>query len=220
MSDREALLRAVVEYRDRQLAGLLFVAPDGDDEPTLWFPLDDDRPTALFRRCDVGEAGWAVVHGLLVMARRSPTGSRTLDDARGWLRERVDDGATCPCCGQFAKVYRRKINGTMARALITLYRHAGRTYAHAPSLPGDTHEMSQLSWWGLVEDEGTLRDDGGRAGWWRVTDAGEAFVRDLSTVPKYARIYDHRCLNLVGDPVGIRDALGKRFRYDELMAGV
>ena len=34
----------------------------------------------------------------------------TLDEAKAWLRDQVDDGAHCPCCGQFAKVYKRRIH--------------------------------------------------------------------------------------------------------------
>lgn len=146
----------------------------------------------------------------------------TLGEARAILRELVDDGHPCPCCSQFAKVYRRKIHAGIARGLIAAYRHAGREWFHGPTViqAGDSGEVSRLRYWGLVEEATERRDDGGRAGWWRVTDRGEAWVRGRATVPKYARIYDGRCLGLTGDPVTIRDALGSRFDYDELMAGV
>lgn len=147
-------------------------------------------------------------------------GSATLEEAREWLRQRVGDGgAKCPCCTQFAKVYKRKVNSTMARTLITMYRHGARvTFAHGPSLPGDTHEVSQLVWWGLVEEERALREDGGRAGWWRLTPKGYAFLVGAITVPKYALIYDSRCLGLDGEQTSITEALGSRFNYSELMS--
>jgi hypothetical protein len=149
-----------------------------------------------------------------------------LGEAREVLRALVDEGHSCPCCTQMAKVYRRKINSTMARAMIALYRAS--VYAadgewpvlHGPSLPGDTHEISQLSWWGLVEEERIRRPDGGRAGYWRVTPKGWKWVRQHITIPKYARIYDSRVLSLVGDPVNVQDCLGSRFSYVELMAGL
>lgn len=145
----------------------------------------------------------------------------TLGEARALLRTLVDDGARCPCCTQFAKVYRRKINSTNARSLITLWRAGGAdTFLHAPSLPGDTHEISQMEWWGLIEEEKVLRPDGGRAGWWKITPTGVAFVSDNLRLPKYALVYDGRCLGLRGDLTGIRDALGSRFDYRELMDGV
>jgi hypothetical protein len=142
----------------------------------------------------------------------------SLGEARELLRELVGHGCSCPCCTQFAKVYERKINSTMARTLITLFRAASPgTFVHTPSLPGDTHEASQLEWWKLIEEESVRRPDGGRAGWWCVTDLGVQFARREIALPKYARIYDHRCLGLTDEPVNIVDCLGQRFDYAELM---
>lgn len=144
----------------------------------------------------------------------------TIEAGKRWLLARVDHGDHCPLCGQMAKVYKRKINATMARTLITLWNVAERDFAHGPSLPGDTHEISQLVWWGLVEEESRARPDGGQAGWWRITDAGISFVMGTASVPKYARIYDGRRLGHEGDPVDIKDALGTKFSYEDLMRGV
>ena len=80
-----------------------------------------------------------------------------------------------------------------------------------------SNEEPKLRYWGLLEEELELRPDGGRAGWWRVTELGEWFVLKEATVPRYARIYDNRCLSLVGDQVSITDALGTKFNYDDLM---
>lgn len=143
----------------------------------------------------------------------------SLREAIDWLRARLDPGEKCPCCTQFAKVYRRKINATMARTLITMHRHQdGTSFIHVPSLPGDTHEASQLVWWGLIEDEDGRRDDGGRAGWWRLTPLGRHFAKGAIRLPKYAAVYDSRCLRLYGDLVSIHDALGDTFNYRELMS--
>jgi hypothetical protein len=145
----------------------------------------------------------------------------TLGEARAKLREYVNDGHPCPCCKQMAKVYERRINRAMARTLATLYRWGGEDYTHGPSLPGDTHEISQLQWWGLIEEERTeRRDDGGRRGYWRITRKGIAWLAGRTTVPKYARVYDGRVLALVGDPVSHREALGAKFDYDDLMKGL
>lgn len=68
--DRYARLRdQYAPGAQRQLAVTLYVDVDGDNEPTLWFPADGGRPTPLFRRCDVGETGWAIVVALLNLAR-------------------------------------------------------------------------------------------------------------------------------------------------------
>lgn len=146
----------------------------------------------------------------------------TLAEAQDWLRERVDDGEECPCCEQLAKVYRRKIHTTMARDLVTAWTKAGDDWFHLPTLLDGRHQgdFPKFAHWGLIQEHPGDRDDGSsRAGWWRITPLGAAFIRDNARVPKYARIYNGRVLGFTGDPVGIRDALGTRFRYDDLMSG-
>lgn len=142
-----------------------------------------------------------------------------LGDAKQWLRERVEDGAECPCCTQFAKVYRRKINSGMARALISQWCAAGQDLVHTKALwLPFSKEAAQLQWWGLIAQDETPRDDGGQSGWWRITDLGAGFVRRRVEVPKYAHVYDGRLLRLdTSQTVSITDCLGTRFNYEELM---
>jgi hypothetical protein len=159
----------------------------------------------------------------------TPTDHTTLSEARGWLRERVDDGAHCPCCTQFAKVYRRKLNSAMAYALILMYRHGGDEdgWCYVPDLlirrTNRGGDEAKARYWGLIEEPpDAMREDGStRVGTWRLTADGAAFVRGELKVAKYARVYDGRCLGLDdAQLVDITDALGKRFNYRELMAGI
>jgi len=139
----------------------------------------------------------------------------SLGAAKQWLRERVENGEKCPCCGQFAKVYKRKINSGMARALISMYRSQGLGWFHLPSVRTWTsRDEAALAYWGLIEQGGPDTP----VGTWRVTELGELFVREKTRVYKYARIYDGRCLGLQGDLVGIKEALGDKFDYAELMS--
>lgn len=141
-----------------------------------------------------------------------------LGEARAELRLLVDDGHRCPLCTQFAKVYKRKLNSRMARALIAMYRAGGaHTYVHLPTVAGDGCEGGKLRYWGLVSEEAERRDDGGRTGWWTITPTGVRFLHGQATVEKYAHIYDGRCLRLSGPPTTIQQALGTRFNYHELM---
>lgn len=149
----------------------------------------------------------------------TPEGNDSLDSARQWLRARLDDGERCPCCTQFAKVYRRKIYSTMARTLIAMWRRGSTTewldindVRKSLDLKGGG-DGTKMRYWDLIEAHPDLP-------LWRVTSLGEQWVRDTITVPRYARIYDNRCLSLVGDPVTIREALGVRFNYNDLMRGV
>lgn len=144
----------------------------------------------------------------------------TLDQARAWLSEQLrEKGATCPCCGQMAKVYKRKINANMVRSLILGYQAAGMGWFHAPSVARDRGEMSKLRYWELVEEEQALRLDGGRAGFWRLTQLGQLFVLGLVSVAAHALIYDSKLLRLdeSSGKVNIHEALGARFNYQELM---
>lgn len=161
-----------------------------------------------------------------------PAGYRTLDEAREWLRNQIDDGATCPLCAQHAKVYRRTITSPMALALIAIYRHAPiGTWVDVPALAATMRtgskrptggDEAKTRYWGLLEPmPDAKREDGStRTGWWRLTGPGADFVRGDLIVPKHARIYDGRLLALddTAGMIGIRDALGTRFDYDELMA--
>jgi hypothetical protein len=150
-------------------------------------------------------------------------GDVTLEQARDWLRQRTDEGARCPCCTQFAKVYKRAINSGMARALVTMYRVGGEDWLHKPTvlrgLGAAARDEALLRYWGLVEEEVAVRPDGGRTGWWRVTPKGGLFVLNVTTVQKYALVYDSRCLGLDGPQVSIVDALGTKFNLNDLMAG-
>ena len=166
------------------------------------------------------------------MFPNAPDGDMSLKDARDWLRERVDDGAKCPCCTQLAKVYWRPINTGQAQSAIRLYvwqvSHPGQ-FAHLPTVLGRrSAEEAKLRYWGLVEEEIALRPDGGRSGYWRLTEQGAAWVRGQIRLPRYVRIYDGRALGppqsrsksgkLMPD-VMIKDALGDKFDYDALMRG-
>jgi hypothetical protein len=149
----------------------------------------------------------------------------SLREVKQWLLDRVFEGETCPCCGQFAKVYRRKINSTQARALVIIYRECGTEWGHLPTLrmhlaPHHSNEEPKLRYWDLIEEESVVRPDGGRAGWWRVTPEGEQWVRGLSRVAKYALIYNGECIRLDSvQTVSVQESLGDRFDYTELMNG-
>jgi len=138
----------------------------------------------------------------------------TLGEARDVLRELVEEGYRCPCCTQFAKVYRRKVHSSMAVALISFYRKHRLEWAE---WEGRQSDEAKLRYWRLMEAQMAPH---GESGLWRITSLGEAWVFNRMTVKKYARIYDGRCLNLTGEQVTIVDALGTKFNYRDLMDGI
>lgn len=140
------------------------------------------------------------------------TDDMTVAEARATLKAVEDiDGHSCPVCGQYAKVYNRSINSRQARAAIAMWRTNERDWVHVPTIAGDGCEIGKLRYWGLVEGQGR------HTGIWRLTELGERWVRNLVAVPRYAEIYDGECRRLHGPNRGIRDALGNRFSYRELM---
>lgn len=152
------------------------------------------------------------------------TADMTLQEARDWLRARVKKGEYCPCCKQFSKVYPRSINSSMAHDLIGMWKAFGTDWGYLPDLRKENslkgnREESKLRYWNLIEEETQIRrDDGGRAGFWRVTPFGASFMLGRVTVHKYANVYDSRCLATTGPPVTIWDCLGDKFNYNELMS--
>lgn len=143
---------------------------------------------------------------------------RPLSEARAYVAEHMDKGVHCPCCGQYAKVYRRNINHQMAMGLIALAKH-GQGFHHLPTVEptvrgGDT---TKCAYWGLLNEELVIRPDGGRAGYWELTDQGRRFVMGFVTVPKYAMVYNKQVLELTGPPWSIHDALGTPFDLQDLL---
>jgi hypothetical protein len=147
-----------------------------------------------------------------------------LGEVRDWLTQAAQDGgATCPCCTQLTRVYRRPLNSAMTHGLIRAYRKAGREPFHMPTVLNHiAGDHAKLRYWGLIEEEPIRRPDGGRAGWWQITELGEEFVRRIKAVPKYALIFDGRLLRLdtSGGYVTVTQALRGKFDWAELMADV
>lgn len=101
-----------------------------------------------------------------------------------------------------------------------MYLHGPQgQWVHLPTQVGArSREEGKLRYWGLVEEQCEVqRDDGGRAGYWRLTDAGRKWVTGQSTVPKFVAVYNNTVLRSFGDEISVTDALGSRFNYTELM---
>src|SRR5262245_50953846 len=151
-----------------------------------------------------------------------PDRDASLGESRDWLLERVDHGAKCPLCQQFTKVYRRKLTGQTIVVLITMFRKHAQTWCYLPEMGLSRGDEAKARYWGLIEPyPDAMREDGSkRVGVWRLTDKGVAFLQGRMRVPKYAKIYDGRCLGLDHtELVDVRDCLGTKFNYEELMGG-
>lgn len=100
-------------------------------------------------------------------------------------------GASCECCGQTVKVYRRSIYKHMARCLIWLvteYAHNGQQWVNLKEGPvfrgGDN---TKLAYWGLIVPHPTVDEN-----LYKPTQLGVDFVIYQAPVPRYAYVYDGR----------------------------
>lgn len=140
-------------------------------------------------------------------------GATPLRDVRDIVARERWRGIDCPACSQYARVYLRRLNRSMAISLVKMYR-AGSVGGpiHTPTvLRGNRGEEARLSYWGLTAPAAppaNAPDTTPRRGWWEVTRRGALWLLDGITVPAAAVIYNGTCLRLSGPPVGIHDALG------------
>ena len=137
------------------------------------------------------------------------------DNEKQELRTKIYDGARCPCCNQFAKVYKRRLYSAPARALISLYRR-GR-WSHVNDF--ESGQVALLKHWGLVQEKLNVDTKKTNSGIWAITMEGIDFVKCFSTVRSHIVLYDAKFIKFHGPHVDIRHCLGKNFNYGELMNG-
>lgn len=160
----------------------------------------------------------------------------TLEEAQDFLIRHFEEGADCPCCGQFVKLYKRRLYSSMAYALILIdryFRHPdAEMWLHVPSyldavLPPSVAvanrggDWAKLQHWDLIEPKPVVRDDGSsRAGFWRMTRTGRLFVMGLVSVPRHLYFFNQRVVDFLSadeERTSIQQALGDQFDYVELM---
>jgi hypothetical protein len=145
-------------------------------------------------------------------------------DVKESFESKLDAGAKCPCCTKFAKRYPRKLNSSMARALIWMVIEFTGDWIdmpiRSPRWIQRTKQFPTLRWWGLVERRPNTDPDTKHSGFWRPTEAGIDFANNETEVPQTAVTYDGVLLHLEGPMIDVREALGTKFNYADLMRGV
>lgn len=151
----------------------------------------------------------------------------------GWDRERQElferaslpKGTHCGLCLRYIKVYKRKINSSMARWLIGLVRlfevePRWISVAEPWSTRIDSRENSKLRYWEMVEQmpKGEAGKGGRTSGFWKPTVAGIAFAHRHCSVIKYKFVYKNKVIYEEGPQVTITDALADDFDYEKLMS--
>ena len=151
----------------------------------------------------------------------------TIEQAKQFLRANYKNGVNCPCCGLFVKRYKRKINSSMAYGCILLTRHlkVGDVFHigefFKPFLDVSAHlcgDIAKLRYWNLIEKiEGERSDGSSRIGYYKITKELFLFVNGDRKVASHVYLFDNKILGYSDDYCNIKQALGAKFNYDELM---
>jgi hypothetical protein len=148
-------------------------------------------------------------------------GDRSLAVAKAHVRKNLEAGTECPCCGQYCKLYRRKLNSDMARFLIALHIK-GRMYpadgwVDIKEIQVRGGDYGKLVHWELVELQPGHGPKKKTSGMWRLTAKGDEFVRNRIDVPSHVLLYNNQIEGWSPERTTIMDALGEAFDYWELM---
>lgn len=151
----------------------------------------------------------------------------TIEEARNFLKKNIDKGVTCPCCSQFAKVYKRRINVVMSRMLIRLYQmnYANQyEYHHVKEIVSGisdtgTNDFSKLLYWGLIEEKekDSTNSKTRTSGYWRISKKGIDFVENKIKMPSFCFVYNGMPRQFSEEQVDIEQTLGNKFNYKNLM---
>lgn len=129
----------------------------------------------------------------------------------------------CRCCGHIKRTYTRSFNSNMAMCLIALVKYEINGYIKVEDfLLKQGYErcgdFSYLTHYGFLRKQGGLRDDTStRTGYYQITSAGIMFAENKITAKEHFIICENRLLGFEGKDIAIKDALGTKFNYSELM---
>lgn len=125
----------------------------------------------------------------------------------------------CPVCGQEVRTWKKPMISTAVASLIRLVAmYRGRALHHDEfTVLLKDRNFSQLKLWGLVVPE--ANDDPAKrsSGKWHPTEKGIEFATERNVVPKYVITRANRVVGFEGPAIGVREALGSRFNYRELI---
>tara|TARA_R110002167_G_scaffold6763_1_gene31941 strand:+ start:8059 stop:8562 length:504 start_codon:yes stop_codon:yes gene_type:complete len=145
-----------------------------------------------------------------------------LDDARTWLPEAAEsrEGAICPCCFEFNKVYHRTIPVNTVKSLFKLHQlnsqearaYHSREFTESHS-GGDFAKIAALGLFSKVKNLSTKKKE---SGYWYITESGKEFCRGDSLIQEKLIIYHNQLIGTEGTFKSIRD-FWPEFDYSELM---
>ncbi len=157
-----------------------------------------------------------------------------LEDVRAEvLAHRDPPGVICPACDQLLCAYKRPLYGSMAFALVLLYKyfyaHPKKKWVHVEKLFSDesgsarsiTHggDIAKLRFWNFITVRNSSGVDNPRTGIYSLTDAGKQFVLGKCSTWKWLLMCNGEVLARSEERIKIADVINKRWKYSDLMDG-
>lgn len=142
----------------------------------------------------------------------------TISQAKKLMREKIDQGVLCPCCNQGVKMYHWRLDAQSAALLIQFHKKNGEWVHPLDDLGTNNGNYAKMRHFGLIESKSKQDKNSRGSGLWRITTKGTNFVLGLDTIAERVRIYNNDAYGFVGNQITIKNALGKKFNYAELMA--
>lgn len=140
----------------------------------------------------------------------------------------LKEGTKCRVCNQNVKMYKKSIDSEMAKYLIEIYKQDKKTpnkiWFHVEGDLGVTLKVggswAKLRFWELIEEKPKDPENKAKrtSGLWRITDKGKRFVLLQDSVKKYVKLYNQTFYGFEGEDSDIREALGEKFNYSNLMS--
>jgi hypothetical protein len=155
-----------------------------------------------------------------------------LSEAKDQLESKISEGVICPCCNQYAKLYKRKLSSSMTIALIEIFKahkQIGFDYFHVedyfkslPNLPSSIRgDFPKLKHWNLIYGKEENREDSSpRNGYYMISGRGIRFLRNQLSVPSHIFLYNNEVKDVSETLVSVTDCLGAKFNYHEMMGGL
>lgn len=152
----------------------------------------------------------------------------TLKQAKVYLRENFKEGANCPCCGQFVKLYKYAFHSGMARCLILIYNATTPHKQTDGFMHVENYFVSigvkmkgyhgKLKYYKMLEQLPNNDSSKAKSGIWRITQKGKDFVENKIEVPKRVHLYNDIVVDWSDEQITIKQALGSKFNYAELIS--
>lgn len=156
-------------------------------------------------------------------------GDETVAEARDWLHRNLFRGVFCPTCDRIAVFKNYPMKDSMARLLIEMYRHHGtepvdvREFYLDGELVDRNNYVAKIAQRGLVKEIPMRRGDGGKAGWYQLTEEGVDWIFNRSVTPATVLSYNYYSKNGKSKgTVSVADVFdaSSRWTYSELMRGL